>query len=110
MANPKVEGSLPFSVTGLASTAESSAAVSGVSSSLRPEEVVAGRYVVERQLGEGTFGWVFAALDSTGGGRVALKVLRPEYASQEAVFLRFKRRGLEIRRRVPAAREPQNDR
>ncbi len=108
MANPKVEGSLPFSATGLASTAESTSAGQAASSSLGPEEVVAGRYVVERQLGEGTFGWVFAALDSTGGGRVALKVLRPEYASQEAVFLRFKRRELEILRRVHAAREHQN--
>lgn len=38
-----------------------------------PGTLVAGRYRIERALGEGSYGKVHLALDETGGGRVVLK-------------------------------------
>jgi serine/threonine-protein kinase len=68
-------------------------------------DVVAQRYAVELLVGEGTFGWVLAALDvaTSPPRRVALKVLRPRYAAQGDVLRRFERRELEVLRRVEAA-------
>jgi hypothetical protein len=68
-------------------------------------DVLAGRYAVEVLVGEGTFGWVFAALDVAASPpcRVALKVLRPRYAAQGEVLRRFERRELALLQRVEAA-------
>jgi hypothetical protein len=68
-------------------------------------DVLAQRYAVELLVGQGTFGWVLAALDvaTSPPRRVALKVLRPRYASQGDVLRRFERRELEVLRRVEAA-------
>lgn len=54
-------------------------------------DVVAGKYRVERVLGEGGMGVVFAALHITLETRVAIKVLRPEAASNADVVARFLR-------------------
>ena len=43
-----------------------------------PGDVVAGRYVVERMLGEGGMGIVYQCLDKVGGVSVAVKCLPPE--------------------------------
>ncbi len=63
-------------------------------------EFVCDRWAIERLLGEGTFGWVFAAV--AADERVALKVLRPEHALDDSIFVRFKRRELEILNRIHA--------
>lgn len=41
-------------------------------------EVILGRYVVERELGQGGMGVVYGCLDKVGGVRVAVKCLPPE--------------------------------
>jgi serine/threonine-protein kinase len=76
------------------------------SAGLEVGELVDRRFTVERLLGEGTFGWVYAAR-APSGETVALKVLRPEHASDSAVVARFKRRELELLLRIHAAgRQP----
>ena len=51
--------------------------------------VVDGRYRVDRVLGEGGMGVVYAAMHVTLGKRVALKVLRGEMARDDEVVQRF---------------------
>jgi serine/threonine protein kinase len=64
-----------------------------------------GPYRLERLLGEGALGLVFAAA-TRGGERVALKLLRPEHAADSAALARFRReaqvaRGIDSRHVVP---------
>ncbi|WP_437756173.1 protein kinase domain-containing protein [Sorangium sp. So ce1389] len=68
-------------------------------------EVLAGRFEVERLIGEGSFGWVFAATDlaERAPRRVAIKVLRHEHATQLRMLRRFEQRELALLRRVHAA-------
>ncbi|MBP5787923.1 MAG: protein kinase, partial [Kiritimatiellae bacterium] len=44
----------------------------------KPGEEILGRYVVEKELGQGGMGVVYACLDKVGGVRVAVKALPPE--------------------------------
>ena len=44
----------------------------------RPGETILGRYVVERELGQGGMGVVYGCMDKVGGVRVAVKGLPPE--------------------------------
>ncbi len=60
-------------------------------SSLSPGEVLAGRYRVERVLGEGGMGVVLAAEHLVLGERVAIKMLLPEAAKVPGVVQRFQR-------------------
>jgi serine/threonine protein kinase len=53
-----------------------------------PGTVFAGRYVIERVLGEGGMGLVFSAIQETTKQRVALKIMRPDPAGMRA-GLRF---------------------
>jgi len=53
--------------------------------------ILAGKYRVERVLGEGGFGVVVEAEHLVLGGRVAIKVLKREAAAQEHVVARFLR-------------------
>ncbi|HEX5750478.1 MAG TPA: LamG-like jellyroll fold domain-containing protein [Archangium sp.] len=71
---------------------------------LGPGDVVARRYAIEYPLGEGTFSWVLAALELTGAPprRVALKVLRPHFATHPDVVHRFEQRELALLCRVQA--------
>jgi serine/threonine protein kinase len=48
-----------------------------------------GRYMLERLLGQGTFGRVFLARDGKLGRKLALKVLNPEQASCPEIRQRF---------------------
>ncbi|MCC6999003.1 MAG: serine/threonine protein kinase [Deltaproteobacteria bacterium] len=67
---------------------------------VRPGEVLAGRYLVERQLGVGGMGVVVAATHMQLDQKVALKFLLPEaMANQEAVqrFLREARAAVKLR-------------
>ncbi|MFA6956164.1 MAG: protein kinase [Thermoanaerobaculia bacterium] len=67
--------------------------------SFHPEQVVAGRYRIARTIGRGGMGEVYEAEDIELGGRVALKTIRAEAASQETLLWRF-RREIQIARRV----------
>ena len=50
----------------------------GVHGAFAPGDVIAGRYVVEKVLGEGGMGIVYQCLDKVGGVSVAVKCLPPE--------------------------------
>ena len=85
-------------------TQDEASALPVASCPLGSGDVVAGRYAVELLVGEGTFGWVLAALDvgASPPRRVALKVLRPRYAAQGEVLRRFERRELAVLQRIEA--------
>ncbi len=59
--------------------------------SLQAGSLLAGRFRIERLLGAGGMGEVYEASDSTLGGRVALKVIRPGILAHEEAMKRFKR-------------------
>jgi len=59
--------------------------------SLAPGEVIAGKYVVERLLGQGGMGAVFAARQERLERRVAIKVLLPAALRNPEVVARFER-------------------
>ncbi len=54
------------------------------------EEQRLGRYIVEDQLGEGSFAWVYKGYDEELDRRVALKVLKPIWLSDASAVSRFK--------------------
>ena len=63
----------------------------GMASPLKPGDVLAGRYRIEKVLGEGGMGVVLAAQHLVLGERVAVKLLLPEAAKIEGVVARFQR-------------------
>ena len=69
---------------------------------LAPGHVMAGRFAIEARIGQGRSSAVYRALDRTTGTRVALKILDPFVARDEASLERF-RREVEI---VRAVRHP----
>ncbi|MCA9623622.1 MAG: protein kinase [Myxococcales bacterium] len=48
-----------------------------------------GEYRVEKKIGEGTFGKVYAAVHPLIGKRAAIKVLNPEFAENQTIVSRF---------------------
>ena len=52
-----------------------------------------GRFELAKQLGAGAMGEVWEARDATGGPNVAIKLLRPEIASDEELLRRFRKEG-----------------
>src|SRR5512132_1194640 len=60
---------------------------------LAPGDLVAEKYEVDRVLGVGGMGAVFAAVDRTTGERVALKCLLPTFCENVDVITRFLREG-----------------
>jgi len=70
-----------------------------------PGKVIGERYTVELLIGEGSFGWVFTAIDSAAvpAQRVAMKFLRPEHAKSPVTLYRFQNRELALLLRVEQA-------
>ena len=60
-------------------------------------EVFHGRYTVERQLGAGAMGVVYAAMDQVTGRKVALKLINPALAERPTARERLVREGLMAR-------------
>jgi serine/threonine-protein kinase len=56
-----------------------------------PGDLVGRRYRIERELGAGGMAYVFAARDEELGEPVAIKIIRPELASDPDLVERFKR-------------------
>ncbi|MDH3255564.1 MAG: ECF-type sigma factor [Acidobacteriota bacterium] len=55
------------------------------------DSVIDGRYELRRQVGEGATGIVYEAYDQLLRSRIALKLLRPEYAGNRTVLERFRK-------------------
>jgi eukaryotic-like serine/threonine-protein kinase len=76
-----------------ASTPSGARALSGIymkEAILQPGDVIGGRYEILLLLGEGGMGAVYKALDREVERTVALKLIRPELASNPAILARFK--------------------
>jgi len=57
---------------------------------LQPGDVIGGRYEIQLLLGEGGMGAVYKAMDREVERTVALKLIRPELASNPSILARFK--------------------
>src|SRR3974390_2793495 len=57
---------------------------------LQPGDIIGGRYEIQLLLGEGGMGAVYKALDREVERTVALKLIRPELASNPSILARFK--------------------
>ena len=66
---------------------------------LNPGEVLCGRFRILRAVGEGGMGHVFEAYDSELAVHIALKVIRPEIASNPEALARF-RQEVRLARRI----------
>jgi serine/threonine protein kinase len=65
--------------------------VSTDSTVLKPGDIVAGRFELERKLGEGGMGVVFLATQIQLRRKVALKLILPEHAARKGARARFER-------------------
>ncbi len=61
-------------------------------------QLVAGRYRVVRQLGEGGMGQVYLAMHEAIEKEVALKILKPEYSAKEDIVTRFQQEAISASR------------
>ncbi len=85
--NATLSDSLP------SSSVSSSRQLSGIymkETLLQPGDVIGSRYEIQALLGEGGMGAVYKALDKEVERTVALKLIRPELASNPAILARFK--------------------
>ena len=55
-----------------------------------PGDLINGRYVIERKIGQGQFGWVFAVKHALLGQRFAMKIMHPRIADDDAWVRRFR--------------------
>jgi serine/threonine-protein kinase len=62
----------------------------GLPSCIRAGEVLAGKYRLERELGRGAMGTVWAAMHLTLGQRVAIKLISSEHAQSPEARVRFR--------------------
>lgn len=56
-----------------------------------PGDIIDGRYLLDREIGQGAHGQVFAAVDTATGARVAVKVLNPSLEGDQQYVERLKR-------------------
>ena len=56
----------------------------------RPGELINGRYVVERKLGQGQFGWVYLVRHALLDQRFAMKIMNPRLANDDSWVTRFR--------------------
>ncbi len=68
-------------------------ALENSASSPLPGQRIGGRFLVERELGVGGMGAVYAAVDLLTGARIALKLMRAELAGDARAVERFRREG-----------------
>ena len=66
---------------------------------VEPGDLLCDRFEIQKLLGEGGMGQVWAARDRQSGEDIALKVIRPELTLDAAIGMRFKRE-LQIARKV----------
>jgi eukaryotic-like serine/threonine-protein kinase len=78
---------------------EAATLLGGGGDELRPGQRFAKRYVIERLLGKGGMGMVWAVLDMELGERVALKTMRSSYSEVSEAVERF-RREVRLARRI----------
>lgn len=83
----------------LVESSDSRAALGSRDLLLGPDDVLCRRFKIVRSVGEGGMGRVFEAFDSELQVRVALKVIRPEIATNAAVLARF-RQEVRLARRI----------
>ena len=57
----------------------------------QPGDVIDGRYLLEREIGRGGHGVVYASTDQQTGARVALKLLRQNIAEDPQFAVRLER-------------------
>lgn len=74
-------------------------ALNGLAPSLKPGDVLCARFRILRAAGEGGMGNVFEAMDDELGVNVALKIIRPEIASNPEALARF-RQEVRLARRI----------
>jgi tetratricopeptide (TPR) repeat protein len=88
MPPPEDEAGGESAATGPRAFRVGSAAALGT---FRPDDILAQRFKIVRFLAQGGMGEVYEAEDLELGGRVALKTIRPEIATEPRIIQRFKR-------------------
>ena len=81
--------SSPLSATKMADLPGAGPTDTNNSINLQPGTVLAGRYTIEEQIGQGGMGAVYRAQDSNTGNPIALKVLLPALLKNERAKQRF---------------------
>jgi DNA-binding response OmpR family regulator len=96
------EERLQARVRGLRREMEQSGAVTEVAEPGRaaPDQVIAGRYQVRRQLGAGGMGTVYLAHDRELGEDIALKVLHPSLLAEDPLRLERLRTEIKLARKI----------
>ncbi|MBV9574448.1 MAG: protein kinase, partial [Acidobacteriales bacterium] len=88
---PSESWEAPTLLDGMAAAATSNPSASQASQQIfYPNQILAGRYKILRMLGEGGMGAVYQARDQELDRLIALKVIRPELASNPSILQRFK--------------------
>ena len=88
VANP--DATLAGSLSGMSTPSRGFSNIYLKQELLQPGDLIGGRYEILQLLGEGGMGAVYKALDREVERTVALKLIRPELASNPAILARFK--------------------
>ena len=88
VANP--DATIAGSLSGLSTPSRPFSSIYLTQEALQPGDLIGGRYEILQLLGEGGMGAVYKALDREVERTVALKLIRPELASNPAILARFK--------------------